>query len=317
MGICPICQKNAELERHPEIEVTQVICECCGKFKITDEAIDAVKESKYKSECAKFSSILKEREINNKSLVTIFLSPEEAKKDSENRIAIEELLERYPKDLKTRVDKVLLNISARSRYTGDYVELKVNDAASNLCCDSYENNAAFFMLNLLYNEKLIESYRGDKPETLPIKIRLTSTGWSRVCELQGSNIEDSKDVFVAMSFDTELNETYNNGIKKAIVDTNYIPIRVDAVEFNDKICDEIIAHIRKAKFVIADVTQHKTGVYFEAGFAMGLGKPVIWTCKEEDLEKVHFDTRQYNHIFWKDENDLYERLTRRIQATII
>ena len=89
------------------------------------------------------------------------------------------------------------------------------------------------------------------------------------------------------------------------------------MEFNDKICDEIIAHIRKAKFVIADVTQHKTGVYFEAGFAMGLGKPVIWTCKEEDLEKVHFDTRQYNHIFWKDENDLYERLTRRIQATII
>ncbi|MFT1613500.1 hypothetical protein RVL72_23900, partial [Enterobacter hormaechei subsp. xiangfangensis] len=76
---------------------------------------------------------MKEREINNKSLVTIFLSPEEAKKDSENRIAIEELLERYPKDLKTRVDKVLLNISARSRYTGDYVELKVNDAASNLC----------------------------------------------------------------------------------------------------------------------------------------------------------------------------------------
>lgn len=146
---------------------------------------------------------------------------------------------------------------------------------------------------------------------------MTATGWSRVCELQGTNKEDSKYVFVAMSFDPKLKATYTDGIRKAIVDTNYIPVRVDAVEFNDKICDEIIAHIRKSKFVIADVTQHKTGVYFEAGFAMWLGKPVIWTCKEEDLEKVHFDTRQYNHIVWKDENDLYERLFRRIQATIV
>lgn len=132
MGICPICQKDAKLERNPRIEVTQVICECCGKFKITDEAIEAVKDNKYRSECAKFSSILKEREINDKSLITIFLSSEEAKKDSKNRIAIEELLERYPRDLKDRVDKVLLNISARSKYTGDYVELKTNDAISNL-----------------------------------------------------------------------------------------------------------------------------------------------------------------------------------------
>jgi nucleoside 2-deoxyribosyltransferase len=58
------------------------------------------------------------------------------------------------------------------------------------------------------------------------------------------------------------------------------------------------------------------GVYFEAGFAMGLGKLVIWTCHEDDVEKLHFDTRQYNHIVWTDATDLKEKLMLRIEATL-
>jgi hypothetical protein len=49
---------------------------------------------------------------------------------------------------------------------------------------------------------------------------------------------------------------------------------------------------------------------------MGLGRPVIWTCREDDRKKVQFDTRQYNHIFWKDPNDLRIKLADRIRATI-
>ncbi|EGT5619995.1 hypothetical protein BUL45_13100 [Clostridium perfringens] len=120
-----------------------------------------------------------------------------------------------------------------------------------------------------------------------------------------------------MSFDNELTVVYEKAIKKAIIDAKFNPIRVDAEEYNDKICDEIISNIRKAKFIISDVTQQKNGVYFEAGFAMGLGKQVIWTCREDDLCNLHFDTRQYNHIVWKNEEDLYEKLLRRIEATII
>jgi nucleoside 2-deoxyribosyltransferase len=67
---------------------------------------------------------------------------------------------------------------------------------------------------------------------------------------------------------------------------------------------------------VADFTLHKAGVYFESGFALGLGIPVIWTCREDELVKTHFDTRQYNHVVWKDEQDLFEKLKRRIEATI-
>lgn len=51
---------------------------------------------------------------------------------------------------------------------------------------------------------------------------------------------------------------------------------------------------------------------------MGLGLPVIWTVRENDLDKVHFDNRQYNFILWS-ENDLADfsyRLQLRIEATI-
>lgn len=81
--------------------------------------------------------------------------------------------------------------------------------------------------------------------------------------------------------------------------------------------DQIIAEIRRSKFLIADFTGHRGGVYFEAGFALGLGLPVIWTCRKDNLENLHFDIRQYNFIDWETGEELQERLTNRIQATIL
>ena len=104
-----------------------------------------------------------------------------------------------------------------------------------------------------------------------------------------------------------------------IEDAGYLALRIDNKEHNDKICDEIIAEIRRSKFVVADFTENRGGVYFEAGFALGLGIPVIWTVQQDFLKKegVHFDTRQYNHIAYKTGDELRSRLNNRIRATII
>ena len=58
------------------------------------------------------------------------------------------------------------------------------------------------------------------------------------------------------------------------------------------------------------------GVYYEAGFAYGLKIPVIFTCREDMFDKIHFDTRQYNHIGWAEPDDLVEPLKQRILARI-
>ena len=59
-------------------------------------------------------------------------------------------------------------------------------------------------------------------------------------------------------------------------------------------------------------------MYFEAGFALGLGLQVIWTCKESDLKDVHFDNRQYNFVIWEEDklNEFKVALQNRIEATI-
>jgi tRNA A37 threonylcarbamoyladenosine modification protein TsaB len=70
------------------------------------------------------------------------------------------------------------------------------------------------------------------------------------------------------------------------------------------------------RFLVADFTGQRGSVYYESGFAHGLNIPVIYTCRQDWMEKAHFDTRQYNHIVWKDEQDLYTQLFNRIGRTI-
>ena len=97
---------------------------------------------------------------------------------------------------------------------------------------------------------------------------------------------------------------------------------------HNKIDDQIIAEIRRSRFVVCDFTCElieydgkqkafpRGGVYYEAGFAQGLGIPVIWMCRADHIEHVHFDTRQFNHITWSTPEELREKLRNRIGAVI-
>jgi len=141
-------------------------------------------------------------------------------------------------------------------------------------------------------------------------------GWERIQSGSISGIPGK--CFVAMSFDESLKkEVYDDGIRPAVVDDCKMDaIRIDLVPHNDNIVDKIIGAIRTCQFMVADFTGQKGGVYFEAGFAKGLGREVIWTCKQEDFKNVHFDIAQFSHIVWKDSHDLRTRLADRIKATI-
>ena len=71
---------------------------------------------------------------------------------------------------------------------------------------------------------------------------------------------------------------------------------------------KIMAEIKNSRFVIADVTGQKNGVYFEGGHALGLGLPVIWSVRKDDADNIHFDTAQYNQIRWETPEELQEGL---------
>src|SRR5262249_3741223 len=121
--------------------------------------------------------------------------------------------------------------------------------------------------------------------------------------------------FNAMWFDKSMIQARVSGLQKAIENAGYDAVVVDRVEHINKIDDEIVAQIRKARFLVADLTGHRGGVYFEAGFALGLGLPVFWTCRKDDFT-LHFDVRQYNTIDWSTPDELASRLQFRIESVI-
>ena len=123
-----------------------------------------------------------------------------------------------------------------------------------------------------------------------------------------------------MWFHESMAEAFEKGIKPAVEDAGYEPLRIDRKEHINKIDDEIIAEIRRSRFLVADFTHGEDGarggVYYEAGFAHGLGIPFIFTCRDDTVETLHFDTNHYSHIVWSDPMDLREKLKNRILAVI-
>ena len=145
--------------------------------------------------------------------------------------------------------------------------------------------------------------------------RVTVDGYRHLAELATESV-NSRQAFVAMWFDESMDEVYDRAIRPAIEEAGYRPYRVDMEHFSGRIDDKVIAEIRRSRFLVADFSHGSDGargsVYYEAGFAHGLGLEVIFCCR--DGTEPHFDTRQYNHIMWKDMEDLRERLLTRVLA---
>ena len=149
-------------------------------------------------------------------------------------------------------------------------------------------------------------------------ITVTIDGYSHLAAARTG--ADQRQAFVAMWFSTEMNEPFARGFQPAIEDAGYAAMRIDRKEHVNKIDDEIIAEIRRSRFLVADFSQGEDGarggVYFEAGFALGLDIPVIYTCRSSNLAQLSFDTRQYNHIPWESPDELRIALRNRILAVI-
>jgi hypothetical protein len=220
----------------------------------------------------------------------------------------------------SRMTLALQYFGMRITQLGDYVSLKQDTEIDTLRLlaetESRNTQELYELLQMLEASGLVQGsfYVGGGANVRP-----TVAGWQELDNLKRSRT-DSAQAFVAMWFNELTSDAYANGIEPALIGTGYKAIRIDKKEYNNKIDDEIIAEIRRSRFLIADFTCEsknvRGGVYYEAGFAQGLGIPVIWTCRETSLDDLHFDTRQYSHIVWKTPADLFAQLKNRIGATI-
>ena len=204
-------------------------------------------------------------------------------------------------------------MEAFTKYPGQDVSI-TPDLDLSLSWSQNEEEFAYY-ITALEGRKLIRISSSRSIYDPHYTVVITSHGWEYL-ENSETDIDSKTQVFVAMSFDEELIPVYEKAIEPAINATGYRAYRVDSQPHLERIDAKIVSEIKNSRFMVADVTQQKAGVYYEAGLAHGLGMPVIWCVHKDDLKNVHFDTRQYSHILWGSEEELKEKLHNFILATI-
>jgi hypothetical protein len=213
-----------------------------------------------------------------------------------------------------RTRRLLLYINENTVSLGEGVNISTPPIQAAL--QQFDQKYIGTIANYLSEEKLVKVALPRLPAPRgEMYLALTPRGIMQVEEWGHSYIASIQG-FVAMWFDEKMEPAYKEGFYPAIAGAGYTPQRIDSKEHVSKICDEIVAEIRRSRFVVADFTGQRGGVYYEAGYASGRDIPVIWTCHKDELDKLHFDIRQYNFIDWGTPQELARRLQVRIEAVI-
>ena len=215
-----------------------------------------------------------------------------------------------------RAEMLLRYLIDRSENIGEPISVSKFGSEVLIASESIEWIEIFSLLEYLSDKGFIEHRATRNPAGCQPAV--TARGHIHTDEsIAGSS---SKKAFVAMWFSKEMMDAYENGIKPAIKLAGYVDVRIDQKPDVNKIDDEIIAEIRDSRFVVADMTHGEDGarggVYFEAGLAFGLNIPVIYTCHQNKIDEVHFDTRQYYHIVWNNPQELCGELKNRIMSVV-
>ena len=318
---CALCGKEATIDTKVRTgsvtwhDVESYGCDNCGNYVIDSRLVCDWKNSG-SDEPFKIACLVHQKQLAKKNQVYVIMDdgfePTETNLPKDYKVwwRKSELLAEFPKPTEM-VDRALANLARELPHPLSNVSMNDPDIYFKTFCKPIHQVRTLFKHMLEGN--LLVAFKSI-PHANP-SYSISQKGWERIEQLKQPGV-DSTQAFVAMSFDPVMDTTFQQGIKPAIKKTGFECLRMDNHEHINKICDEIVAEIRKSRFIIADFTGHRGGVYFEAGDAMGMGLPVIWSVHKDDLDNLHFDIRQYNHIVYETPEELKLKLQNRIAATI-
>ncbi len=323
---CPVCACPAALTHHQDREaVFEFDCSRCGVFNLSEQTDQALKRQPYEPPLVGLIGGYIRRNagltITRELLSTLPTLPMPSVGEKAARL-LSALGKRHPLPgdqfmapcwpVQTLEGKIRSHANASVYPTASFTATDL-EAANYLGIAALADfqELRWMLYSLLLPQGLLKKGAADA------YLEISPAGWQEIARLQEIRTS-SRLGFVAMSFQPQFLPLYEHGLAPGIAAAGYEALRVDRHEHNNRIDDEIIALIKRSRFLVADFSVNRGGIYFEAGYALGLGLPVIWTVRAEDLKDVHFDTRQFNHIAWRQDDlpGLAKALQLRVEATI-
>jgi hypothetical protein len=287
---CPVCGGPAVSE--PQGDRASIECPRCGSYPISGTAESIIRDDTKDAKIKLSAWIRGQFDAGDVPLIT--------------SATIEWIRTASRPSVSDRAQKLLAYSVRHSDVLGTWVHFEKPELIAVTWSETMEE--VQYLAKMLHTQGLLKVYGDDSCVVTP-------SGYTRFDELRLKGGSGDQ-AFVAMWFDRSVADAFDQGFALGIAAAGYSAFRVDKKEHSNKIDDEIVAEIRRSRFVVADFTGHRGGVYFEAGFALGLGIPVIWTCRVDYLRDLHFDIRQYNCLEWSTPADIPRRLERRIVALI-
>jgi hypothetical protein len=310
---CPICGFNSLVEHgyYAPIEdmIFSVRCLRCGTYKISERAFITIPK-RIEVEKRHLASSKLKSVTNDKYLVEDdelrFLAKVDVPSLEERAINIvSSIAQAYP-DVGS--GPLMHSLRFFLGKDGNIFEPDLSDPlaafAVHLLSVSYSKNwdeVEYLLLEYLQNEVKYMNLKGDVLVILPKG--LTAIGNTDILS------SDSNIVFIAMRFQEQLIDYSKEWFEGSIRDAGYKPVVMYSRKHTNLIDLEMKELIQQSKFVLCDLTANSCGAYYEAGFAHGLDKPVLFLCESDffhrkenkfgdDLSGVHFDTSHYPIIEW-------------------
>lgn len=295
MTVCPVCRMQLMSEpRSSSGDRREFFCHNCGVFNLSGSAEVALEKQGFsRSERAKVAFGI--RRSGGGAVVT--------------NHAVDAFISNLSlPDAGMLVDNLILHLSDELEAPGEPTDLWAPGLRASI--GALTSAGVQWAIEAAVSAKLVQGTPtrtiGGPDEFRLLGATLTMAGWTRVADLLRS-AKASRKAFMAMKFgDASLDSVFVDYFKPAIRATGFELLRLDEEPRAGLIDDRLRLELRTSRFVIADLTHGNNGAYWEAGFAEGVGRPVIYTCRcdvfNEPTTRPHFDTNHYLTVIWDPAN---------------
>lgn len=297
---CPVCLSrdgyNCTSEPFPN-DARLFNCDVCGQFAVTGSALDDSLNLRIPD-----ITVMKRAALSHR--IRIY-TEQDSRPSLWTSDSIREFLAR-----ENLLPSPVQQSSNIIRFIGDMLsktgeEIQIFSSSFHAIVGSPNRLFCMALVIELKSRGLISAYSIDTNGTPHIQnISLTLSGWE-LYEREKIGLVSGNYGFIALKFnDTVLDPLVRDHIKPAIAELGYDLYDMRDVARAGVIDNLLRVQIRDSAFVLVDLTHENAGAYWEAGYAEGLGKPVLYICERTkfDEKKTHFDTNHCTTVLWDNDS---------------